>query len=514
MRVTYILSAIVFLVLATLLGFFLRPAGSEPAGQGINVLVNGDFEGGFVPDARCGLIARGWTCFTIGNHTRFVAQPERWQAAVRSGKYAQLLGVITPDPGAPPNRYFGLAQAVRVVPHAAYTLILHGLIRTDDNDPDPWRYEVEWGYAPGDHVDWRKVKEWHKVPWYRYDPRLQPGAYQKYEATFTPTSEHISLFVRLRVKWGTWPREVILDLDDLALIGPAPEQILVAAPAPHNTSTFAPTPVVGETETFTTSTVSASPPVVEVLTATAPCTGTNLLTNGDFEGGFQTSGVAKGWFSFTNDGIGSFGFWDAGAHPANAEDAHAQVIAINTMGFPILQQELRAGISQHLRGLVPGASYKVCIQGYLFTTRPVTTTSLVEWGLVTGDLTTWHPIPWPPSTKPSASDILTYTARFTATAPVHTLAIRVRRPVTVEVSEVVLTLRQVHLQGPRGTLSQTKGTEGTCIYVVQSGDTLSSIARRFGTTVADLARRNGLSNPNLIRVGQRLNVPCQQANAP
>jgi LysM repeat protein len=42
------------------------------------------------------------------------------------------------------------------------------------------------------------------------------------------------------------------------------------------------------------------------------------------------------------------------------------------------------------------------------------------------------------------------------------------------------------------------------IYVVQSGDTLWSIARRFGTTVEAIAWRNGIINPWYIHVGQRL----------
>lgn len=45
------------------------------------------------------------------------------------------------------------------------------------------------------------------------------------------------------------------------------------------------------------------------------------------------------------------------------------------------------------------------------------------------------------------------------------------------------------------------------IYVVQSGDTLSEIAARFGTTYQTLARMNGISNPNMIYVGQQLRVP-------
>ena len=44
-------------------------------------------------------------------------------------------------------------------------------------------------------------------------------------------------------------------------------------------------------------------------------------------------------------------------------------------------------------------------------------------------------------------------------------------------------------------------------YIVQSGDTLSAIASKLGTTVATLASLNGLANPDLIYVGQTLTTP-------
>jgi membrane-bound lytic murein transglycosylase D len=45
------------------------------------------------------------------------------------------------------------------------------------------------------------------------------------------------------------------------------------------------------------------------------------------------------------------------------------------------------------------------------------------------------------------------------------------------------------------------------VYAVRRGDTLVSIARRFGTSESELMRMNGLRNRNRIQVGQSLRVP-------
>ena len=45
-------------------------------------------------------------------------------------------------------------------------------------------------------------------------------------------------------------------------------------------------------------------------------------------------------------------------------------------------------------------------------------------------------------------------------------------------------------------------------YIVQRGDTLSVIARRFGVTVADILAVNPqITDPNVLRVGQRIFIP-------
>ncbi|MDT8307158.1 MAG: LysM peptidoglycan-binding domain-containing protein [Anaerolineae bacterium] len=44
-------------------------------------------------------------------------------------------------------------------------------------------------------------------------------------------------------------------------------------------------------------------------------------------------------------------------------------------------------------------------------------------------------------------------------------------------------------------------------YLVQRGDTVYKIARRFGTTVQAIAAANNLANPSALQVGQRLHIP-------
>ena len=56
-------------------------------------------------------------------------------------------------------------------------------------------------------------------------------------------------------------------------------------------------------------------------------------------------------------------------------------------------------------------------------------------------------------------------------------------------------------------------TPATNTYTVHSGDTLSSIASKFGTSYQALASLNGISNPNLIYVGQVLRVNGSASNS-
>ena len=62
------------------------------------------------------------------------------------------------------------------------------------------------------------------------------------------------------------------------------------------------------------------------------------------------------------------------------------------------------------------------------------------------------------------------------------------------------------IQAEVNRLLGTVTTEKKTYYTVQAGETLSGIARKFGTTVAKLVLLNGIKNANKIYAGQKIRV--------
>ncbi len=61
---------------------------------------------------------------------------------------------------------------------------------------------------------------------------------------------------------------------------------------------------------------------------------------------------------------------------------------------------------------------------------------------------------------------------------------------------------------PTHTPTTPPGTPGaTTVHVVQRGENLFRIALRYNTTVEAITAANGISNPRLIYVGQKLTIP-------
>jgi LysM repeat protein len=60
---------------------------------------------------------------------------------------------------------------------------------------------------------------------------------------------------------------------------------------------------------------------------------------------------------------------------------------------------------------------------------------------------------------------------------------------------------------PPTPASASGATTGGTVYTVQAGDTLFSIARRFGVTVQAIVEANNLANPDSLSIGQQLVIP-------
>jgi murein DD-endopeptidase MepM/ murein hydrolase activator NlpD len=74
---------------------------------------------------------------------------------------------------------------------------------------------------------------------------------------------------------------------------------------------------------------------------------------------------------------------------------------------------------------------------------------------------------------------------------------------------------QVAAAKPIATEVSPAAAVGGKVYAIQAGDTLSGIAKRFGTSVADLIERNQLKGTNaIIREGKELKLPDSAKNVP
>jgi lysozyme len=61
------------------------------------------------------------------------------------------------------------------------------------------------------------------------------------------------------------------------------------------------------------------------------------------------------------------------------------------------------------------------------------------------------------------------------------------------------------------TTSGDPNKETHITYVVKRGDTLTKLARRYGTTINKIVQLNNIQNPNLIYVGQKLIIDISQS---
>jgi hypothetical protein len=90
----------------------------------------------------------------------------------------------------------------------------------------------------------------------------------------------------------------------------------------------------------------------------------NLVTNGDFEGGFGLDGVGYGWTEFDNGGEMTASWHDDTWLPVVYDGAHSQLIEINTICRGASDPDRYAGIYQEL-SVEAGTTYELCLHGML-----------------------------------------------------------------------------------------------------------------------------------------------------
>jgi LysM repeat protein len=102
---------------------------------------------------------------------------------------------------------------------------------------------------------------------------------------------------------------------------------------------------------------------------------------------------------------------------------------------------------------------------------------------------------------------------LTAQAPAPDAADATSEPPTVEPTAAAPTevpptqVPPTEVPPTTAPVPTTAPSTGSTTYTVQRGDTLYSIARRYGTTVEAIAAANGIANPSRISTGQTLKIP-------
>jgi soluble lytic murein transglycosylase-like protein len=74
--------------------------------------------------------------------------------------------------------------------------------------------------------------------------------------------------------------------------------------------------------------------------------------------------------------------------------------------------------------------------------------------------------------------------------------------------------QRLRLGEPAGSATPAPTTPNEAVHVVTRGETLTRIARQYGSTIAAIAKANGIVNPSFLRVGQRLTIPGSASAAP
>ncbi len=98
------------------------------------------------------------------------------------------------------------------------------------------------------------------------------------------------------------------------------------------------------------------------------------------------------------------------------------------------------------------------------------------------------------------------TTANTATRPATTTKLVLTTPPATTTMQATTTTTTTTTAATTTTATTARTTPGAAYYVVQSGDTLGSLAQKYSTTVAQLMTLNPGIDPTALHIGQRIRV--------
>ena len=204
------------------------PAYSQDGANFHNLILNGGFEEGFQEQFGVGY---GWGAFSNGN-ALVGWNSDSWAQVVAAGENAQMVEIKN---ATEMNRYAGIYQTVSVVPGEQYRLTIKGMVRSTEGDisVSDYGYRLQYAIDKTGGTAWELLPEasWVEIPWDEQPLDGPPnGTYRldTFETTVTAQSDTLTLFIR---GWKKWINNGsgIFDLDEISLVGPAPENFEVPA---------------------------------------------------------------------------------------------------------------------------------------------------------------------------------------------------------------------------------------------------------------------------------------------
>ncbi len=504
-----------FLLVVVILGLVALLPLHFATAQGANLLQNPGFEGTYVPSSGdpTQLVASGWTAWNVAHKAsdpgfvnltpdfRSGANPKR----VHGGSGAQeIFTFFATHTG-------GVFQRVAVangskVRFSAFVNVWSTSLDDPNVSEQPGRIQVQVGIDPKGGTNGESTT----IVW--SDPQQFYDEYRELSVEATAASDFVTVFVKSAPKDPVKNNNTYVDDASLVVTGqpqattaptnpPSTTQAPTAvAQQPTNTSaagvptregTFVPVP----TEQFTLIPTTPGPtniPPTLVPSVVAPTSEGNQATaTPDLSGKTVYTVVAGDTLS------------DIAARFNSTVDAIAQANGIDASGLILIGQQLVIPIPATPTPVPPTATPQFGTGGAVAPTAaaPVDTAPLT--GPTNNGIGTYIVQP--------GDNLLRIARRYNTTVEALAQLNGIVNPNLVPIGQVLVVPGPGN-NYPGGTIAPTvlptvPAPPAAKTYTVAPGDNLFRISLRFGVTLDALMRENGITNPNLVYVGQVLRIP-------